>query len=200
MPKTEFVVNCSEVPLIVTLYKLAVPLKELVLVKVVVPADAVKLPVTASTDEMERFVAVVTVPVTVRLNKLMPPVAVMVLEVPLMVTLPALLVKLPAPPALKFPATVSTAVVEMVPLKVRSLNVNPVPVIVLEVPLMVNPPPLPWVNEPTPVAERLPATEIFTAPAVMLEPVKIRSLNASVPDPLMVVLAPAMVTVLVDTV
>ena len=104
----------------VTLYKLAVPLKELVPVNVVVPADAVKLPVTASRELMLRLVEVVTVPVTVRLYKVMVPVAVIVFDEPLMVTLPALLVKLPPAPAAKFPATVSTDVVEMVPLSVRS--------------------------------------------------------------------------------
>ena len=48
--------------------------------------------------------------------------------------------------------------------------------------------------------ERFPAIEIFTAPAVIPEPVNIRLLNASVPDPLIVVLAPLMVTVLVEAV
>ena len=201
IPNTELVVSCNVVPLMVTLYKFAVPLKELVLVKVVVPAEAVKLPVdTANTDDIVRLVAVVMLPVTVRLNKLIEPVAVIVLEVPLMVTLPPLVVKLPPPPAAKFPVTARTDEDVIEPFSVRSLNVKLVPEIVLLVPVIVNPPPELWVKDPTPDVERFPATEIFTAPAVIFEPEKVRLLNASVPEPLIVLLAPVIVTVLVETV
>ena len=92
---------------------------------------------------MVRLVALVTEPETVRLYKLTAPVAVIVLDVPLMVTLPAVPVKLPAALVVKLPAMVRSDVVDIVPLNVRSLNVIPVPEIVLAVPLMVNPPPLP---------------------------------------------------------
>ena len=157
----------------VTLYRLAVPVNTDEPVKVVVPAEAVSVPLTTSAEEMVRLVAVDMLPVAVRLYRLMAPVAVMVFEVPLMVTLPAVPVKLPAAPALRLPEMISAEVVDIVPLKVRSLKVNPLPVIVLPVPLMVNAPVL-CVNAPTPVLVRLPVTAIFATDELILAPVNVR--------------------------
>ena len=137
MPSIELALSCSDVPFKVTLYKLAVPLNKLVPVKVVVPAEAEKLPVTARTDVIVRFVEVLTLPETVRLNKLMEPTAEIIFDVPLIVTLPAVLVKLPPEEAVKFPVSVKTAVVDTVPERVRSFKVKPVPEIVFVVPVMV---------------------------------------------------------------
>lgn len=67
IPITELVESCNEVPLSVTLNKFAVPFKILVPVKVAVPAEAVKLPLISKTDEMVKFVEVVTLPGMVRL-------------------------------------------------------------------------------------------------------------------------------------
>ena len=173
MPSTAFALNCSDVPLRVTLYRLAVPVNTDEPVKVVVPAEAVSVPLTISAEEMVRLVAVDMLPVAVRLYKLMAPVAVMVFKVPLIVTLPAVPVKLPVAPALRLPATLSTEVVDIVPLKIRSLKVNPLPVIVLPVPLMVNAPVL-CVNAPAPVLVKLPVTVILATDELMLAPVNVR--------------------------
>ena len=53
IPKIALVDKLSIVPLIVTLYKLAVPFKLEEPVKVAVPAVAVKLPLTSNEFEME---------------------------------------------------------------------------------------------------------------------------------------------------
>ena len=124
----------------VTLYRLAVPVNTDEPVNVVIPAEAVSVPLTTSAEEMVRLVAVVTLPVMVRLYKLIAPVAVIVFKVPLMVTLPAEEVKLPAKDAVRFPVKVNVAVVDIVPESVRSFNVNPFPERVLPVPSIVNVP------------------------------------------------------------
>ena len=178
---------------------MAVPVNTDEPVKVVVPAEAVSVPLTTSAEEMVRLVAVDMLPFAVRLYKLMAPVAVMVFEAPLMVTLPAVPVKLPAAPALRLPVMISAEVVDIVPLKVRSLKVNPLPVMLLPVPLMVNAPVL-CVNAPTPVLVKLPVTAIFATDELILAPVNVRLKKLCVPEPLIVVLAPLRVTVLVDAV
>ena len=66
IPKVEFAESPSDVPLMVVLKRLAVPLKLDVPVKVAVPAVADKVPLTVRPDAMEKLVADVTEPVTDR--------------------------------------------------------------------------------------------------------------------------------------
>ena len=66
IPKVELADNCNDVPLRVVLKRLAVPLKVEVPVKVAVPADADKLPLTVRPDAMEKSVVEVMEPVTDR--------------------------------------------------------------------------------------------------------------------------------------
>ena len=66
IPKTAFVDKLSVVPLIVTLYKLAVPFKLEEPVKVAVPAVAVKLPLTSNEFEIENEVVADKVPVAAK--------------------------------------------------------------------------------------------------------------------------------------
>lgn len=63
IPKAELPDNCSDVPLMVVLKRLAVPLNVEVPVKVAVPADAEKLPLIVRPDAMEKLASVVMEPV-----------------------------------------------------------------------------------------------------------------------------------------
>jgi hypothetical protein len=62
MPSIELLERLNEVALMVTLYKLAVPFKEDVPAKVVVPALAVKLPLTSNEEFTVIFIAVLIEP------------------------------------------------------------------------------------------------------------------------------------------
>src|SRR5690242_13934594 len=95
MPRTALEDSWREVPLRVTLNKLAVPLSDEVPVNVVVPAEAVKLPLTFRTALTERLTAVVRAPVMPRDEKVIVPAPLMVLETPLMVMVPAVLLNVP---------------------------------------------------------------------------------------------------------
>ena len=64
IPNVELVDNWRDVPLIVILKRLAVPLKTEVPTKVAVPAYAEKLPPTERPDEMEKLTVVVIEPET----------------------------------------------------------------------------------------------------------------------------------------
>ena len=63
IPRTALAANWNVVPLIVTLYKLAVPFNVLELMKVAVPAVAVNDPVMLRRLDIVKFVEVVIVPV-----------------------------------------------------------------------------------------------------------------------------------------
>jgi len=167
----------------VTLNKLAVPLSEEVPVKVVVPAEAVKLPLTLRAVPMERLTAVVIAPVIFKDEKVIVPAPLMVLLAPLMVMVPAVLLKVPVTDRL--PVMVSELVLLSVPDTVRLSKVSPVPLMVLEVPERVVVPPEEWVKDPGPVVVILPAIFRLVVPAaVILEALKVRSLKLLAPDPL----------------
>ena len=165
------VANCKEVPLIVTLYKLAVPFKVLELIKVAVPAVAVKEPVTFRRFEMEKLVEVVIVPVTERPYRPTVPTAEIVLEVPFIIILPAVEEKAPPLLDVRLPVRVTSALAETDPEITRSFKVMSVPLIVVVVPDIVRTPPV-WVNDPGLVVEILPeveiaVTEVLTPEAVI---------------------------------
>ena len=63
IPSSELAESCNEVPFNVALYKPAIPLREEVPVKVQVPAEAEKLPVTLRPEAMEKLTAVLIDPV-----------------------------------------------------------------------------------------------------------------------------------------
>ena len=63
MPSTELLARLNEVALIVTLKRLAVPFNDDVPVNVVVPALAVKLPLTSRDELIVIFIAVLIDPV-----------------------------------------------------------------------------------------------------------------------------------------
>ena len=124
------------------------------------------------------------------------PAPVIVLELPLIVTVPALAVI--EPETERFPATVKDVVVLIVPLTVRSDNIIPVPLIVFAAPDIIVVPPATCVNWPGPDVNRFPAiVRLLFAAAVIVEAVMVRLLKLCVPVPLMDVLAPVIVIVLV---
>ena len=143
----------------VTLNKLGEPLIALLPVKVTVPADAVKLPETSNNTLTEKLAAVeMELPVATFkvLNEMVPP-PVIVLLLPVNVTTPALVAKLP-PVTARLPAIVKEVVLLIVPVTVRLLKIIPVPEIVFDVPDMVSiPAPSKCVNSDDPVVARLPA-------------------------------------------
>src|SRR6188472_3668669 len=82
----------KEVPLMTTLYKLAIPLKVAVPVNVAVPPVAWKLPVTIRPAPMVKSTPVVMVPVAERLLNDLAPLPAIILLLPLMVITPAVAV------------------------------------------------------------------------------------------------------------
>ena len=188
--------SCNEVPLSVTLNKFAVPFKILVPVKVAVPAEAVKLPLTSNTDDIVKLEAVVTLPGILKLKKLSVPVDEIVLEAPFIVTFPADAVKLALVLIVVFPETTKSAVVLIVPETIRLLKIMPVPVIVFAAPESVIAPPAVWVNVPIPDVARLPKTvSAAAAVAETFAPDTVRLLKLCVPVPPIMALAPARVMV-----
>lgn len=139
IPSIELADNCREVPLMVVLKRLAVPLNVAVPVNVAVPAVADKLPLTERLDEIVKLAVDAIVPVTESIPKLIVPAPEIVFEVPLMVIAPELVVKLPLTD--KFPVMTNASVVLTVPLIVRLSGEIPVPLMVLPVPVMKTVPP-----------------------------------------------------------
>ena len=126
----------------------------------------------------------------------MVPAPLIVLELPLFVTVPALAVIEPATE--RFPATVKKEVVVIVPLTARSDNIIPVPLMVFAAPDIVVVPPATCVNWPGPDVNRFPAiVRLLVAAAVIVEAVMVRLLKLCVPVPLIELLAPVIVIVLV---
>ena len=154
IPKVEFADNCSEVPLMVILKRLAVPLKVEVPVKVAAPADADKLPLTVSAEAMEKSAAVVTEPVIDNTKKLLAPAPTITFAAPLMVMVPALALRLPLTD--KLPLRFKETAVLTEPLTVRLSKEIPVPPMVVPAPVINNVPPDAWLKEPDPVVARLP--------------------------------------------
>jgi hypothetical protein len=125
------------VPLIITLYKLAVPLNEDVPVKVAVPAEARKLPITLREDPIEKLVFVLIEPETDKTLNAIVPVPEIVFDIPLMVMVP------PDKDPLtdKLPVIFIELEVVTEPLTVKLDIEMPGPVIVLVLPLIVSVPP-----------------------------------------------------------
>src|SRR6185295_16136597 len=144
--KIELADNCSDVPLIVVLKRLAVPLKVEVPVKVAAPADADRLPLTVRLDEMEKVASVVMEPVTDSTAKPFVPAPEIVLAEPLMVIVPLLALRLPLTD--KLPARLKDVAVPTEPLTLRLTSEMPEPLMVLPEPVMSNVPPEAWLNEP----------------------------------------------------
>ena len=165
MPRTELVPSVSVLALlIVTLYKLAVPDNVPDAAMVVVPAVSVKEPVSATVklDDNEILLAVDIVPVMFKALKAIVPLPEIVFEVPLMVTVLLLAVKVPF--TVKFPEIVSALLRVTDPLTLRLHNFNPLPDIVFAAPVIVSVPPALCVNTPDPEVARLPATLIAVDP------------------------------------
>jgi len=157
----------------VTLKRLAVPFNVEFPVKVVVPAEAVKLPLTFNDAAIEKVEAVVTVPVIDKPEKLSVPAPLMVFDTPLIVIMPVLLLKLPL--TARLPPMFNEEELEIEPDIVRLARIIPVPLIDFDVPDNVVVPPEACVKLPEPVVERSPAMLRFVLPdAVILEADKIR--------------------------
>ena len=139
IPKVALADNCSDVPLIVVLKRLAVPLKVEVPVKVAVPADADRLPLIVRADAMEKLALVVTAPVTDSTAKLSVPAPEIVFATPLMVIVPAVALKLPLTD--KLPDRFKDVAVLTEPLMVRFSSEIPEPLMVVPEPVINNVPP-----------------------------------------------------------
>ena len=182
IPKVELVDNCSDVPLIVTLKRSAVPLRVDVPVKVAVPAVAEKLPPTESADAIEKLTLVVIEPTTDSAAKLMVPAPEMVFEVPLIVIVPVLAAKLPVTD--RFPVRFRDRAVLAEPVTVRLSNEIPEPLIVVPAPVIDSVPPEAWLNEPDPVVARLPVNVTLPLEKVTAEAAIVRLLKFCAPAPL----------------
>ena len=154
MPRVVPAVSCNDVPLMVALYRLAMPLREELPVKVAVPAVAVKLPLTFSAEVMVKLLAVVIPPLACKILRLMVPAPVMAPVALLIVSGPPDVVKEPLTDRL--PVRVSEAAVDTEPLTLRLFRDMPVPLIVVPVPVIVRVFPELWLKEPEPVVARLP--------------------------------------------
>ena len=139
IPKVELADNCRDVPLIVVLKRLAVPLKVEVPVKVAAPADADKLPLIVRPDEMEKAASVVMEPVTDSTAKPFVPAPEIVFAVPLMVMVPLLALRLPLTD--KLPARFKDVAVLTEPLTLRLSSEIPEPLMVVPAPVINNVPP-----------------------------------------------------------
>lgn len=175
IPKTELADNCNDVPLMVVLKRLAVPLKVEVPVKVAAPADADKLPLTVRPDEMEKSALVVMEPVADSTAKPLVPAPDIVFEAPLMVMVPALAVKLPLTD--KLPVRFKDVAVLTEPLTVRLSSDIPEPLMVLPEPVINNVPPDAWLNEPAPVVARLPVKVMLPLEKLIAEAATARLLK-----------------------
>ena len=161
IPRFEPDDNCKEMPFIITLKRLAIPLSVEEPVKVPVPAVADKLPLTVIPEAMEKSVAVVMEPVTNKLLKLLVPFPEIVFAAPLTDIAPALAVKLPL--TTKLPVIKNELAVETEPVTVKLSGDIPEPEIVVPGPDIISVPPDTCVNEPPLVVARLP--DIFIVPA-----------------------------------
>ena len=121
------------------------------------------------------FIAVLTEPLGEKLYNEIVPTPEMVLDAPLIVTVPALAEKLPL--TARFPVTRNELVLVTDPLIVKFAKLIPVPVMVFAVPLIVSIPLLLlWVNCPGPLVKMLPLIEIAEVVAVIPDAFKDRLL------------------------
>ena len=95
IPNTELEDSCRDVPLMMVLKRLAVPLNVEVPLKVAAPAVADKVPLIVSAFNIEKLASVEMEPVTDKKPKSFVPEPVIVLDVPLRIIVPAPEVKLP---------------------------------------------------------------------------------------------------------
>lgn len=185
--------NCSDVPLIVVLNRLAVPPKVEVPVKVAVPADAEKLPPTVSAKAIEKSAAVVTEPLIDRPPKLLIPAPDRVFDAPVMVIVPELPIRLP--PTTRLPATLNEVAVLTEPATVRLASEIPEPLTLAAEPVISNVLPVTWLNDPDPVVARLPVKDMLVEVKLTPEAATVRLLKFWVPVPLTVFPEPEKVTV-----
>lgn len=193
IPNVELADNCKEVPLMVVLKRLAVPLKVAAPVNVAVPAVADKLPLTERLEEIVKLAVEVMVPAIESMPKLMVPAPEIVFEVPLMVVAPVVVVKLPLTD--KLPVITTASVVLTVPLIVRLSGEIPVPLMVLPVPVIRTVPPESWLKDPEPIVVRFPVKLILPSEKLINEAAIVRLLKFWVPDPLTVLPGPVNVMV-----
>ena len=172
IPKVELADNCSDVPLMVVLKRLAVPLKVEVPVKVAVPADEDRVPLTVRPDAIEKLALVVMEPVTDRRLKPAVPAPEIVFATPLMVMAPVLALKLPLTD--KLPVRSKDVAVLTEPVIVRLSSEIPEPLIVVPEPVIDNVPPDAWLNEPDPVVRRLPVKVMLPLEKVTAEAATVR--------------------------
>lgn len=149
-----------------TLNRLAVPEKVEVPLNDTCPADAVNDPEapTEKLEEIDMFLEVDIVPVTLSVLNCSAPAPEMVFPDPDIEIDPPVAVRVPV--ATRFPAITKELVVDTDPEAiVRSSSTMPEPEMVFEVPVIVNTPvpPVVWVKDPEPVVEKLPhnVIEVF---------------------------------------
>ena len=199
IPKTELADKVSEVPLIVTLKRFAVPFRFDALVNVAVPAVAKKLPLTSNEFAIVNDVVADNVPDAANAYNPMAPAPVIVLAAPFIVIVPAVAVN--DPETARLPETINELAVVIVPPTVRFDKFIFAPLIIFEAPVILIVPPALCVNCPLPVVNKLPDTErLLVALAIIFDTVIVRLLKLCMPVPLIIVLAPIIVMVLVDPV
>ena len=153
-PKTEAADNWRDVPFTVALNKFAVPLKMELPVKVAVPAVALNVPLTINEEAMAKLTEPVIAPLMAKPAKFKDPAPLIVLVAPLIVTEPAVPVKVPATERL--PVSTKDEVVLTVPFTLRLSIDIPDPLMVEPVPVMVKVPPLACEKEPVLLVSKLP--------------------------------------------
>lgn len=176
IPNTALVDNCRDVPFKVTLNKFALPFNVLLPVNVAVPAVAVRLPLTSSEVLKVKDEVVVIFPDAFNAYRLIVPLPLIDLELPVKLILPAVDVRLPATD--KLPLIVRLLEVLIVPEQVRLSNTIPEPAILFVVPLMVKVPGELCMSEPAPVVIKLPPTVMFVLAVIELPDAEtVKSLN-----------------------
>ena len=153
-PKTAAADNCRDVPLIAVLKRFAVPLNTDVPVNVAVPALPLNVPLTTSDDATEKLAVLITAPLMAKPAKFNDPAPLIVLVIPLIVTVPAVLVKVPV--FERFPVRTKDEAALTVPVIVRLSIEIPEPFMVVAVPVMFNVPPLACENDPVLFVSKLP--------------------------------------------
>ena len=136
------------------LNRFAVPLKVELPVNVAVPALALNVPLTTNEDAMAKLTELTIAPLMDKPAKLKDPAPLIVLEAPLIVTEPAVPVKVPATERL--PVSTKDEVELTVPFTVRLSIDIPDPLMVEPVPVMVKVPPLACEKEPVLLVSKLP--------------------------------------------
>lgn len=169
MPITALLANAREVPLIVTLKRFAVPLNSEDPVNVIVPVEAIKLPVQLRELAIVKLLAVLMLPLAITPRNVSVPELVIVFPDPLNVMIPLLAINDPL--AEISPLIVAVQVVVTMPVMLKLFRLILVPVNVFVVPVIVNNP-VAWLKAPDPDVMKLPEILMaVTVGAVILEPV-----------------------------